>query len=170
MKMILIPFDQLNNIKNPKISDPLEYKEPIKHLEPDIELKLLQQQKARDRCAVSKVPIKNNVELDETLKSSSGVTQKLKTEKLLKHLKENKSRIKYDKSSGELEFSDKRAPESDIRELINFLTTSRKKTTNPKGWDLFTQALEGTHAPEDILKKRHTRKRVRGGDWGGANY
>ena len=170
MKMILIPFDQLNNINNSKIVESLEHKDPIKHLEPDIELKLLQQQKARDRCPPSKVPIKNNVEVDETLKSASSATQKLKTEKLLKHLEKNKSRIKYDKSSGELEFSDKRAPESDIRELIDFLTTSRKRTNIPKGWDLFTQALEGTHAPEDILKNRRARKRVRGGDWGAANY
>lgn len=149
MKMILMPIERARN-----------------QTPPDVELKLLQQERARKQHTPSN-RISQTISLDDAVRSATSKVQKARTKEVVKHLKENKDRIAYDSHTGELEFSGLKAGNSDVRELVDSLTTTRKQTSTPKGWDLFLQALEGTGAPDELYvkTKRKCAKKVTGKDW-----
>ena len=133
MKMILMPADRFRS-----------------QAPPDIELKLLQQSQARKQ-KLPKVKTMKNIYARDSLKTATSKVQKGKTRELLKHLNENNDRLVYDNHTGEIEYSGIKAADSDVRDLIDSFTTSRKQTIRPKGWDLFIQALEGTGVPKEIF-------------------
>ena len=79
-------------------------------------------------------------------------------------MNENKDRLKIDQNTGEFSYDGINAPDSDARELISTLTSSGKRKSNPKGWDLFVESLEDSEAPSNIYGGWRYEKAAKG-DW-----
>ena len=155
IKMVLIPIERLKAYER-KSTDTL--KQP-----PDIELKLMMQRKAR-RSKKSTVPVQpQNISLDKEIDSYTKAP-KNRAKDAVKHLNDNRDRLKFDKNTGEFSYDGIKAVDSDIRELVSTLTSNSKRKTDPKGWELFVQSLEDSEAPSDIYGGWQYEKAAKG-DW-----
>ena len=93
----------------------------------------------------------------------SKMTEKKKTraKAFLKHIKQNRDRIKFNK--GELQFDGIKTGGSDMDDLTTALIDD-KNPGNVAGWNDLMRALEGTAAPASLYAR--WRKRHKKGDWG----
>ena len=147
--------------------------------QPDIEVKMMRQKRIRKQNPPSSLPIKSatipianaalstatssnmpSMQLHPAVDLSHFNTKKRTTAKqLLKHLKQNRDRIRYD--SGELQFDGIKAGDSNIDELVGaFVGDTQPKNT--KGWKTLMNALEGTEASPSLYAKW---KKHNKGDW-----
>ena len=156
-KMILMPVERVKALENLTTDS----KRP---LPPDIEVKLLQQDKAQRRKSPQSV--KNKPFSMEKTVNHMPREQAERTRKTLSHMSDHKDRIKYDKSSGEIQYDGVKAVDSDVRELLSTLTSNKKRRTTPKGWDLFMTSLKDTEAPADVHLGWKWSKAAEKGDWG----
>ncbi len=171
--MILLPVERLRALEaavagQTVASTPMPtstpYMSPQETLPPDVELKLMRENKmhktntTQTDKAHSHVPLKN-----PTSNPLDGFTGKRKSraQAFLKHVGKHKNRIRYD--SGELEFDGITVGDSDIHDLTAAFIDD-KDPGEVAGWNVLMRALESTDAPSSLYKRwRRSHKK---GDWG----
>ena len=156
-KMILLPVERVKALE--KLTT--DSKRPFP---PDIEVKLLQQDRMQSRRPPQ--PVKSKPFSMEKTVNHMPKEQAERTRKTLSHMANHKDRIKYDKTSGEIQYDGVKAVDSDVRELLSTLTSNKKRRTTPKGWDLFMTSLKDTEAPADVHLGWKWSKVAEKGDWG----
>ena len=170
-KMILIPLDRysamLARSKEPdKRPESLEIPPSVTA---DIEVKLLREKKLR-KSQVKPSQLQQQLQ-QQQIKSQrstsppdlSKMTGKKKTraKAFLKHIEQNRDRIKFNK--GELQFDGIKTGGSDMDDLITALIDD-KNPGNVAKWNDLIRALEGTAAPASLYAR--WRKSHKKGDWG----
>ena len=151
--MILIPLERLKALEKHITDTPA--------LPPDVELKLLQQKRMRSRVVPDK---KSEISIEKSIKSME-LPQKDRVRRTINHMSEHKDNLNYDKHTGEIQYDGIKAVDSDVRELLSTLTSKKKRTTTPRGWNLFMQSLRDTEAPADVHLGWKWEKGVEKGDW-----
>lgn len=158
-KMILLPMDRVKSLE--KQSTDGKYP-------PDVEVKLMRQRKAMK--TKSRPPQETQqISLEKAI-THMPKEQKERTKRAIHHLKEHKDHINYDKNTGEIQYDGVKAVDSDVRELLETLTSHKKLKTAPKGWDLFMRSLNDTDAPEDVHLGWKWHKTAKKGDWGALKH
>ena len=174
-KMILLPMERYRELTSSvKSTCDKTTTTDVPSSSPDVKLKVLREKKMR-RIRPTPVPSQpqqsqsNNQQFlsPEYLAIQSFPEKKrVRANELLKHLRKNKDRIKFDK--GELEFDGIKSGGSDFRELTSALTDSEGNPGSNPGWNSLMDALEATQAPPTIYGrwKKHHKK----GDWGSLQF
>ena len=133
----------------------------------DIKVKLLREKKMRKSQVKPSQPPQQQQLLKLQRSAStpdlSKITGKKKSraKAFLKHIEQNRDRIKFNK--GELQFDGIKTGGSDMDDLTTALIDD-KNPGKVAGWNALMRALEGTAAPASLYarwRKSHTK-----GDWG----
>ena len=170
-KMILIPLERYNAMlarskEPPKRPESLEIPPAVTT---DIKVKLLREKKMR-KSQVKPSQSQQQHQQHQHMKSQrstsapdlSKMTGKKKTraKAFLKHIEQNRDRIKFNK--GELQFDGIKTGGSDMDDLTTALIDD-KNPGKVAGWNDLMMALEGTAAPASLYTR--WRKSHKKGDW-----
>ena len=155
-------YKKLNSSSGSELPQPHKTHDTSGSLPPDIEIKLLNQERIRQQTRQKRgahqqltfrqSPKKKQITAETLMKQASSKEQKSKMRQLIRHIIENPERYAWDSSTGEVELDGKRMPGSDILELADLATSSFKPSAKnkPPGWTRFVESLHASHAPETI--------------------